>query len=95
VRDAVQPGGESRRVFEFFEILVRLQKNILGQVERILAVPNQPRQVIEDALLPARDKDVVGIYAAPPRLGDQVAIFDLPKYQISAPFPPNGTRRLN
>src|SRR5579862_2950526 len=48
---------------------------------------HQAQQVIEHTLLPARHQNVVGVHVPASRFGDQVAVLNLPKYQISAPFP--------
>jgi len=85
--DPVQPGREPALVLELFQVLVRLQENVLAQVERVFPIPHQPQQIIEDTFLPARNEHVISINVAAARLGDQVAILNLPKYQISAPFP--------
>src|SRR5947209_6495446 len=80
--DAEQPGGEPVRVFQLFQVLISLQKNVLTEVQRILPIPDQSKQVIENALLPAGYKDAVGIHVAPPRFGDEVAVLNFPKDQL-------------
>mgnify|MGYP002263230723 CR=1 FL=1 len=52
------------------------------EIERILAIRHQTQQVVEDALLPPGHEEVVGLDISLPRLGDQVAIFDLAKDQV-------------
>jgi hypothetical protein len=44
VGDAVQPRGEPRRVIQFAEILVCLQKNILTQIQSVFAVGDDAQQ---------------------------------------------------
>ena len=86
MRDAVKPGGEPARIVQLLQVLKCLQKHVLSQVERILAIAHQAQQIVVDALLPSRHQDVIRIDVSPPRLRDQVAILNLPKYQISAPL---------
>ena len=54
------------------QVLIRLQENLLAQVQGVLAVADQPQQVIEDPLFPTGDQEVVGLHArrgAPARSG--------------------------
>src|SRR5215472_2560338 len=85
--DPKQPGRKLRRIVKLAQVLIGLQKYVLAQIERVLAMRHQPQQIIEDTFLPARDQDVVGVHIPAPRFCDQVAVLNLPKYQISAPFP--------
>ena len=76
MRDPVQPRSESRQVFQFAEVLVGFEEHVLGHVQGILAITHQPEYVVEDALLPARDEEVVRLDVPTPGLNDQVAVFD-------------------
>ena len=86
MRDAKQPGGKPVRILQLFQVLKRFQKDILSKVESIFPVPYQAQQVIVDALFPAGHQDVIGVHVTPARFGDQVAVLNLPKNQISAPL---------
>src|ERR1700733_3997830 len=86
MRNPKQPARELRRVVELFQILIGFQENILAKIESVLSLPHQSQEIIEDTLFPARHEHVVGIHVPPTRLGDQVAVLNLPKDQTSAPI---------
>lgn len=92
MRDAEDPGCEPRRIFEFFQILVGLQKGILTEVEGVLAAVDEPEEVIEDTPVPAGDEEVERINIATPRLVDQVGVFNRPKDQSLAPGKEDGSK---
>ena len=83
MRDPEQPRREPRRIVEFGQVLIRFQKNVLAKIHRIFAIRNQPQQIIEDTLLPSGHEKVIGLHVSLPRFGDQVAIFNLAKDQLS------------
>ncbi len=70
MRDAVQPRRKSRGVVQLPQVLVSLQEHILCQVERILAVRNQPVEIVENALFPTGNQKIEGVHATAARLGD-------------------------
>ena len=84
VGDAIQPGRETRRIVEFAEILIRLQENVLRQVQSVFAV----RRCAAGSCRHASPTGRRGGYK-PPRCpgvpADQVGIFDRPKDQSLAP----------
>jgi hypothetical protein len=65
--------------------LKSLQKHVLAEVEGIVGAAGETQQVIEDALLPARDEVVKGLDVAFSNARNQVRIFDGPKDQTLAP----------
>ena len=93
VRDAVEPGGEARRIVELAEVLIGFQKNVLCQVQSVFPVAGDAQQVIIDALLPPGDEEVIALHAAPGCLPDQVGIFNRPKNQFSGSLSQDAPRR--
>src|SRR5262249_283993 len=53
VRDAIKPGTEPPRVVEFPKILVRLQKNVLRQVQSVFTVTGDTQEIVIDTFLPS------------------------------------------
>jgi hypothetical protein len=86
MRDAEQPSRESRGVVEFRQVLIGFQENVLTEIQRILAIRDQPQQIIEDTFLPSGHEEVIRLHISPPRLGDQVAIFHFAKDQLMLPL---------
>lgn len=84
--DPEQPRREARRVIEFPQVLIGFQEHVLAKIKRIFTIRNQPQQIIENALLPAGHEEVITLHISASRFGDQVAIFDLAKDQLLAPF---------
>ena len=82
MRNAKQPGAKPVRIVQLRQALLGLQKHFLADIERILAIRNQPQQIIEDALLPTGNKEVIGLYIPFSRLRDQVPIFSLAEDQL-------------
>jgi hypothetical protein len=83
VRDAIKPWRKPPRVVQLTEILVRLQENILTQVQSVFTVADNPQQVIVDTPLPSGNEQVVPLYISPARLTNQVGVFDRSKDQSS------------
>jgi hypothetical protein len=82
MRDPVDPWTEAIRVLELSKILIGLQEDILGQIERVLAVLYQTEQVVENPLFPSGYQQVVSLDVVTPGLPDQVAVLNLPKDQL-------------
>src|SRR5579859_240001 len=83
VRDAKQPGRKSRRIVELLQVLISLQENILAEVQSVFAIPDDPQQVIVDALFPSGNQEVIRLHISPARLAYQVGVLDRPKDQCS------------
>ncbi len=83
VRDAVEPRREPRRIVQLAEILIRLQENVLTQIQSVFTVGDDAQQVIVDTPLPSGNEQVIGLYISPARLTNQVGILDRPKDQSS------------
>src|SRR5438270_12713515 len=77
--DPEHPGAEPVGVFQLLQVLISLQKGVLNEVQRILPIPDQSKQVIENTLFPAGHKDAVSIHVPPSRPGDEVAVLNFPK----------------
>ena len=75
-----------RRIFKAVKVLIRLEKHVLREVERILGIADQPEGVVVDTLLPPGDQEVISLHIPPPRFHDQVAIFNFAKDQSVAPL---------
>ena len=73
-------------IVEFRQVLIGFQEHFLADVHGIFAIRNQPQQIIENALLPSGHEEVIRLHVPVPRFGDQVAIFNFAKDQLSAPF---------
>ena len=84
--DTEQPRREAFHVVELRQVLIGFQEHVLAQVERVFTIRDQAQQIVEDTLLPSGHEEVIGLDVSPPRFGDQVAILDLAKDQLLAPF---------
>jgi hypothetical protein len=65
-------------------VLIGFQEHVLAEIHGIFAIRDQPQQIIKDALFPPGHQEVIGLDVPAPRFGDQVAIFDLAKDQLSS-----------
>lgn len=81
MRNPKQPRRKPAWIVQLPQTPVGFEECILGDVHRILAIPRQPENVIEDTALPAGHQQVVGVHITPAGFGHQVPVFDFAKDQ--------------